>query len=42
MARFFHRGVVGRYDVYQRHTRREIAVVIISPERGAGGRWMSG
>ncbi len=36
MARFFHRGVVGRYDVYQRHTRREIAVVIISPEREAG------
>lgn len=27
----FHRGVVGRYDVYQRHTRREIPVVILEP-----------
>jgi deazaflavin-dependent oxidoreductase (nitroreductase family) len=36
MARFFHRGVTGRYDVYQRHTQREIAVVIITPERGPG------
>jgi F420H(2)-dependent quinone reductase len=34
MSRIFHRGVTGRYDVYQRHTRREIPVVIISPERG--------
>ncbi len=34
LARVFHRGVGGRYDVYQRHTRREIPVVVISPERG--------
>jgi deazaflavin-dependent oxidoreductase (nitroreductase family) len=31
LARLFHRGVVGRYDVYQRHTRREIPVVILEP-----------
>ncbi len=37
MARFFHPGVTGRYDVYQRHTRREIPVVIITPERQPGG-----
>ena len=30
MSRIFHRGVRGRYDVYQRHTGREIAVVIIT------------
>lgn len=35
MARFFHRGVRGRYDVYQRATTREIPVVIITPVRGA-------
>jgi F420H(2)-dependent quinone reductase len=35
MARIFHRGVRGRYDVYQRATSREIAVVIITPERAA-------
>lgn len=35
MAPLFHPGVRGRYDVYQRHTAREIAVVIISPERSA-------
>jgi F420H(2)-dependent quinone reductase len=34
LARVFHRGVRGRYDVYQRHTAREIAVVIIRPDRG--------
>jgi deazaflavin-dependent oxidoreductase (nitroreductase family) len=33
MARLFHPGVSGRYDVYQRHTTREIRVVIITPER---------
>jgi deazaflavin-dependent oxidoreductase (nitroreductase family) len=33
VSRLFHRGVTGRYDVYQRHTRREIPVVIIATER---------
>ncbi len=33
MSRIFHRGVRGRYDVYQRATSRQIAVVIITPER---------
>ena len=33
MAPLFHPGVTGRYDVYQRHTSREIAVVIITPDR---------
>lgn len=33
MSRIFHRGVRGRYDVYQRHTGREIAVVIVTPIR---------
>lgn len=33
LARAFHRGVLGRYDVYQRNTAREIPVVIIHPER---------
>jgi hypothetical protein len=28
LARLFHRGVVGRYDVYQ---RREIPVMILEP-----------
>jgi deazaflavin-dependent oxidoreductase (nitroreductase family) len=36
MSRLFHRGVTGRYDVYQRHTRREIPVVIITPDRDPG------
>jgi hypothetical protein len=31
LAPLFHRGVVGRYDVYQRHARREIPVVILEP-----------
>jgi deazaflavin-dependent oxidoreductase (nitroreductase family) len=31
LAPLFHRGVVGRYDLYQRHTRREIPVVIVEP-----------
>jgi len=33
MARFFHPGVAGRYDVYQRHTTRPIPVVIIRRDR---------
>jgi deazaflavin-dependent oxidoreductase (nitroreductase family) len=33
MSRIFHPGVTGRYDVYQRHTAREIPVVIITPHR---------
>ncbi len=33
MARLFHPGVTGRYDVYQRHTTRAIPVVILTPER---------
>jgi deazaflavin-dependent oxidoreductase (nitroreductase family) len=33
MSRLFHPGVTGRYDVYQRHTSREIPVVVITPER---------
>ncbi len=33
MARLFHRDVAGRYDVYQRHTGREIAIVLLTPER---------
>jgi deazaflavin-dependent oxidoreductase (nitroreductase family) len=36
MSRLIHRGVTGRYDVYQRHTDRELAVVILSPERAVG------
>jgi F420H(2)-dependent quinone reductase len=37
MARLFHPGVSGRYDVYQRHTTRTIPVVIISPDRPSDG-----
>jgi deazaflavin-dependent oxidoreductase (nitroreductase family) len=33
LSRLFHRGVTGRYDVYQRHTARRIPVVIITPDR---------
>ena len=33
MARLFHPGVTGRYDVYQRHTSRPIPVVIIRRDR---------
>ena len=33
MSRVFHRGVRGRYDVYPAHTSRQIAVVIITPDR---------
>jgi deazaflavin-dependent oxidoreductase (nitroreductase family) len=31
LARLLHRGATGRYDVYQRHTDREIPVVVIDP-----------
>ena len=37
MARIFHPGVRGRYDVYQRHTSRVIPVVVITPERSGTG-----
>jgi deazaflavin-dependent oxidoreductase (nitroreductase family) len=33
LAPIIHPGVRGRYDVYQRHTTRAIAVVIITPDR---------
>jgi deazaflavin-dependent oxidoreductase (nitroreductase family) len=33
MSRLFHPGVRGRYDVYQRHTARQIPIVIIRPDR---------
>jgi deazaflavin-dependent oxidoreductase (nitroreductase family) len=36
LAPLFHRGVVGRYDVYERHTSRPIDVVILSPEATTG------
>jgi deazaflavin-dependent oxidoreductase (nitroreductase family) len=32
MAPLFHPGATGRYDVHQRHTSREIPVVIITPD----------
>ena len=31
LAWLIHPGAKGRYDVYQRHTRREVAVVVITP-----------
>jgi deazaflavin-dependent oxidoreductase (nitroreductase family) len=36
MARLFHPGVRGRYEVYQRHTTRVIPVVILMPHRSQG------
>jgi deazaflavin-dependent oxidoreductase (nitroreductase family) len=33
LSRVLHRGVAGRYDVYQRHTSRHIPVVVITPDR---------
>ncbi len=33
LAPLLHRGVRGRYDVYQRHSARTIPVVIITPDR---------
>jgi deazaflavin-dependent oxidoreductase (nitroreductase family) len=32
----FHPGAAGRYEVYQRHTTREIPVVVLEPEGGRG------
>ncbi len=37
MSRIFHPGVLGRYDVYQRHTTRKIPVVIITTARPPTG-----
>lgn len=36
LAPIFHRGALGRYDVYQRHTQREIPVVILEPHADLG------
>ncbi len=33
LAPLVHPGATGRYDVYQWHANREIAVVIVSPDR---------
>lgn len=33
-----HRGALGRYDVYQRHTERQLPVVVLTPEAGRPGR----
>jgi deazaflavin-dependent oxidoreductase (nitroreductase family) len=33
LAPLLHRGAIGRYDVYQRNTTREIAVVVLTPVR---------
>jgi deazaflavin-dependent oxidoreductase (nitroreductase family) len=30
LAPLLHRGALGRYDVYQRHTRRELPVVVLT------------
>jgi deazaflavin-dependent oxidoreductase (nitroreductase family) len=35
LAPLLHRGARGRYDVYQQHTEREIAVVVLTPARAA-------
>ena len=32
LAPLIHKGAIGRYDVYQRHTDREIPVVVLRPE----------
>jgi deazaflavin-dependent oxidoreductase (nitroreductase family) len=34
LAPLFHPGAAGRYEVYQRHTTREIPVVVLEPEAG--------
>jgi deazaflavin-dependent oxidoreductase (nitroreductase family) len=34
LAPLLHRGARGRYDVYQQHTDREIAVVVLTPSPG--------
>jgi F420H(2)-dependent quinone reductase len=31
LARLFHRDALGRYDVYQRHTDRQLPVVVLTP-----------
>lgn len=31
LAWLIHPGAKGRYDVYQRHTRREVPVVVLTP-----------
>jgi deazaflavin-dependent oxidoreductase (nitroreductase family) len=31
LAPLFHRGATGRYDVYQRHTERQIPIVVLEP-----------
>ncbi len=31
LAPLLHPGALGRYEIYQRHTRREIPVVILEP-----------
>ena len=36
MSRIFHRGVQGRYDVYQRHVTRTIPWWSITPDRSDG------
>jgi F420H(2)-dependent quinone reductase len=33
LAPLLHRGALGRYDVYQRHTDRQIPVVVLTPDR---------
>jgi deazaflavin-dependent oxidoreductase (nitroreductase family) len=37
LAALLHRGALGRYDVYQRRTAREIPVVILAPVRSDPG-----
>ncbi|MGH9211877.1 MAG: nitroreductase family deazaflavin-dependent oxidoreductase [Acidimicrobiales bacterium] len=32
LAPLLHRGALGRYDIYQRHTSRELPVVVLTPE----------
>lgn len=34
LAPLFHPGAAGRYEVYQRHTTREIPVVVLEPQDG--------
>jgi F420H(2)-dependent quinone reductase len=33
LAPLLHRGALGRYDVYQRHTDRQLPVVVLTPDR---------
>jgi deazaflavin-dependent oxidoreductase (nitroreductase family) len=32
LAPLLHRGAIGRYDVYQRHTDRQLPVVVLTPD----------